>query len=209
MYKAHIKRAIDLVGGLFLFLFLWPVLIFVAVLVRFRLGSPVLFKQERPGQHGKVFSLYKFRTMTDTRDAQGELLPDEVRLTAFGRWLRSTSLDELPELFNIIKGDMSFIGPRPLLVSYLPRYNAHQRQRHDVKPGLTGWAVANGRNALTWEEKFDLDVYYVHHLSFKLDCLTLLKTVAVVFKREGVSQDGFVTCSEFKGTPEKEDSDEA
>ena len=163
----------------------------------------MFFKQQRPGKNEKIFTLYKFRTMTDARDENGNLLPDEVRLTAFGKMLRSTSLDELPELFNILKGDMSLIGPRPLLVKYLPLYNEEQRHRHDVRPGLTGLAQVNGRNAISWEKKFEYDVEYVRNLSFLLDCRILLQTVKAVFKREGISSATDATMEAFKGTPEK------
>ena len=174
--------------------------IILAILVRVKLGSPVLFKQQRPGKNEKIFNMYKFRTMTDTRDENGELLPDEVRLTRFGKALRATSLDELPEIFNILKGDMSLIGPRPLLVQYLPRYNEEQHHRHDVRPGLTGYAQAHGRNAVSWEEKFDMDVWYVNHVSMKTDIKVVLDTVKTVVKREGISSDTSVTMEEFMGS---------
>ena len=160
----------------------------------------MLFKQQRPGKNEKIFNMYKFRTMTDTRDENGELLPDEVRLTRFGKALRATSLDELPEIFNILKGDMSLIGPRPLLVQYLPRYNEEQHHRHDVRPGLTGYAQAHGRNAVSWEEKFDMDVWYVNHVSMKTDIKVVLDTVKTVVKREGISSDTSVTMEEFMGS---------
>ena len=165
VYEKYIKRAMDVLLSLGALVVLSPLLLIVAILVRTKLGSPVLFRQERPGKDGKIFALYKFRTMTDARDQEGNLLPDEVRLTRFGKLLRSTSLDELPELYNILRGDMSLVGPRPLLVKYLPRYSPRQARRHDVCPGLTGWAQVNGRNALSWEERFELDVYYTEHLS--------------------------------------------
>jgi len=174
----------------------------VAVLVRCKLGSPVLFCQERPGRHEKIFKLYKFRTMTDQRDPEGNLLPDSVRLTKFGKFLRSTSLDELPELWNILKGDMSIVGPRPLLVKYLPLYNETQKHRHDVRPGLTGWAQVNGRNALSWEDKFRLDVWYTENLCLALDAKIVLLTVKNVLRREGISGGGEVTMSEFTGSEE-------
>ena len=164
IYK-YIKRILDIISSLLAIIILSPLLAVTAVLVKTKLGSPVLFKQERPGKDEKIFTLMKFRTMTDERDENGELLPDEVRLTKFGKFLRSTSIDELPELFNILKGDMSVIGPRPLLVKYLPRYNEHQHRRHEVRPGLSGWAQVNGRNSISWEEKFDLDVEYVDNYS--------------------------------------------
>lgn len=201
-YEKYIKRLLDigLSGGALIVLS--PVLLVTAVLVRTKLGSPVLFCQERPGKDEKIFKLYKFRSMTDQRDEQGNLLPDEVRLTKFGRLLRSTSLDELPELWNILRGDMSIVGPRPLLIKYLPLYNEEQRHRHDVRPGLTGWAQANGRNAISWEEKFRLDVWYVEHLSFRVDAKTILLTVKKVFAREGISAEDSATMEEFRGTKE-------
>lgn len=204
MYKNCIKRLLDiLISLVILILFSWLYLI-LFILVRTKLGSPVIFKQPRPGKNEKVFNLYKFRTMTDERDENGELLPDEVRLTAFGKKLRSTSLDELPEFFNILKGDMSFIGPRPLLVKYLPLYNEEQHHRHDVRPGLTGWAQVNGRNLLSWEDKFEKDVYYVNNLSFRLDLKILFKTVAVVFDRSGINSESDATMAAFTGTKPKE-----
>lgn len=197
-YEKYIKRLLDiLLSGCGLIL-LSPVLLVTAVLVRCKLGSPVIFCQERPGKDEKIFKLYKFRSMTDARDENGKLLPDEVRLTKFGRLLRSTSLDELPELWNIFKGDMSIVGPRPLLVRYLPLYNEEQKHRHDVRPGLTGWAQINGRNAISWEEKFRLDVWYVQHLSFCLDVKTVFLTVKKVFCREGISSETAATMEEFK-----------
>lgn len=179
-----------------------PVLFVVALLVRVKMGSPVLFKQARPGLNGKVFHLYKFRTMTDEKDENGNLLPDDVRLTKFGQWLRTTSLDELPELLNIIKGDMSVVGPRPLLVRYLPRYNEHQARRHEVRPGFTGYAQVHGRNTITWEQKFDLDVEYVDHVTFLGDWKIVFQTVGTVLKREGISSETSVTMEEFMGTEE-------
>ncbi|WP_270524914.1 sugar transferase [Longibaculum muris] len=201
MYRLFIKRFLDFALSLIAIVILSPVLLIVAVLVRTKLGSPVIFKQKRPGKDEKIFTLYKFRTMTDARDEEGNLLPDDVRLTKFGKLLRSTSLDELPELFNILKGDMSIVGPRPLLVQYLPLYNDVQKHRHDVRPGFTGYAQVNGRNSITWEEKFDLDVYYVNHLNFKMDISIILKTVKVVLFREGISSETSVTMEEFRGTP--------
>ena len=203
-YEKFVKRPQDFLCALAALILLSPVLLVTAVLVRIKLGSPVLFKQERPGLNGKVFMLYKFRTMTDQRDENGQLLSDEVRLTAFGKKLRSTSLDELPELFNILKGDMAVVGPRPLLVRYLPRYNAHQARRHEVRPGFTGYAQVNGRNAITWEEKFDKDVYYVDHVSFLEDWKIVFKTVGTVLKREGISSETSATMEEFMGTDLKE-----
>ena len=167
--------------------------------MKIKLGSPILFRQERPGKNGKIFLLYKFRTMTDERDAAGELLPDEVRLTSFGKMLRATSLDELPEVFNILKGDMSIVGPRPLLVQYLPLYNEFQKRRHEVRSGLTGYAQVHGRNAITWEEKFRLDVYYVDHVSFLLDVIIILETIKKVLRREGIHGRGTETMEPFRG----------
>ena len=178
-----------------------PVLLMVAILVRTKLGSPVIFCQERPGKDEKIFKMYKFRSMTDERDENGNLLPDEVRLTKFGRLLRSTSLDELPELWNIFKGDMSIVGPRPLLVKYLPLYNEEQRHRHDVRPGLTGLAQINGRNGISWEKKFQYDVQYVNEITFWGDMKILILTVTSVFKREGISSESSVTMEDFTGTP--------
>lgn len=202
MYKHFFKRLIDFILSLIALIVLSPILLIVAILVRTKLGSPVIFKQERPGLNEKIFTLYKFRTMTDAKDEQGNLLPDEIRLTKFGKLLRSTSLDELPELFNILKGDMAIVGPRPLLVRYLPLYNEHQKHRHDVRPGFTGWAQCNGRNAISWEEKFDLDVYYTKHVSLLLDIKIILKTVKVVLFREGISSETSVTMEEFRGSKE-------
>ena len=202
MYKHFFKRLIDFILSLIALIVLSPILLIVALLVRTKLGSPVIFKQERPGLNEKIFTLYKFRTITDAKDEQGNLLPDEIRLTKFGKLLRSTSLDELPELFNILKGDMSIVGPRPLLVRYLQLYNEHQKHRHDVRPGFTGWAQCNGRNAISWEEKFDLDVYYTKHVSLLLDIKIILKTVKVVLFREGISSETSVTMEEFRGSKE-------
>lgn len=186
MYKKYIKRLLDIVISLAVLLLLSWLLLLVALLVRIKLGSPVIFKQERPGLHEKIFTLYKFRTMMDKRDANGELLPDQERLTAFGKFLRASSLDELPEFFNILKGDMSFIGPRPLLVRYLPYYKEEERARHSVRPGLTGLAQINGRNALNWEERFAYDVYYVEHCTFAQDISILVQTVQKVLKKSDV-----------------------
>lgn len=204
MYKRFFKRPIDVVCALAaLTVFSWLYII-VAVLVRIKLGSPILFTQERPGKDNKIFKLYKFRTMTDARDEDGNLLPDEVRLTRFGRLLRRTSLDELPEAINILKGDMSVIGPRPLLVKYLELYNDRQIRRHEVRPGLSGLAQISGRNAITWEEKFDIDVQYVDNITFLGDLKILFITVWQAFvKHEGISQEGNVTAAEFVGTEEK------
>lgn len=186
MYQKYIKRFLDIVLSLLLLVIASPLLLVLAVLVRTKLGSPVLFFQERPGLHEKIFTLCKFRTMTDARDSEGNLLPDAERLTGFGKFLRASSLDELPELFNILKGDMSFIGPRPLLVRYLPYYTKEERRRHSVRPGLTGLAQINGRNALNWEERFAYDIYYVEHCSFQQDISIIFKTVQKVVKRSDV-----------------------
>lgn len=202
MYK-YVKRFFDIVSSLLAIIVLSPLLLIVSILVRIKLGSPVLFKQERPGKDEKIFTLMKFRTMTDERDENGELLPDEVRLTKFGKFLRSTSIDELPELFNILKGDMSVIGPRPLLVQYLPRYNVHQHRRHEVRPGLSGWAQVNGRNAISWQEKFNLDVEYVDNYSLFMDIKILFMTVINVFKRDGISSETSATMEEFMGNDDK------
>lgn len=199
MYRNYIKRLLDIMISLCGIIVLSPVYLILAIMVRVKLGTPVIFKQERPGKGEKIFHLYKFRSMTDERDENGNLLPDEARLTSFGKKLRSTSLDELPELFNILKGEMSIIGPRPLLVRYLPRYNEFQRHRHDVRPGLTGLAQINGRNAITWEKKFEYDVEYVENLSFALDARIFAGTVRAVLKREGISSENNATMEEFMG----------
>jgi len=204
-YEMYIKRPQDIVCSALALLVLSPVIAVTAVLVRMKLGSPVIFSQDRPGMNGKIFKLYKFRTMTDARDEKGELLPDEVRLTGFGKRLRSTSLDELPELFNILKGDMSVVGPRPLLVRYLDRYNAHQARRHEVRPGFTGLAQVHGRNAISWEEKFDWDVRYVDDITFLGDWAIILQTVKTVCKRDGISSDTSATMEEFMGARTKKD----
>lgn len=199
MYKRFVKRCLDFVLSLIALIILSPVLLIVAILVRRKLGSPIIFKQQRPGLHEKIFCMYKFRTMTDAKDEQGNLLPDEVRLTMFGKALRSTSLDELPELFNILKGDMAIVGPRPLLVQYLPRYNERQHHRHDVRPGFTGLAQVNGRNSISWQEKFEWDVKYVEQVSFLMDMKIIAKTVGVVLKRDGISSETSATMEEFRG----------
>jgi lipopolysaccharide/colanic/teichoic acid biosynthesis glycosyltransferase len=200
MYKKYFKRLLDCIMALIGLIVLSPLMFIIAVLVRIKLGSPVIFKQPRPGLNEGIFTLYKFRTMIDERDQNGELLPDERRLTAFGRWLRSTSFDELPELWNILKGDMSFVGPRPLLVDYLPFYNEKQRKRHRVRPGLTGLAQVSGRNALAWEERFALDVQYVDNVSFLGDLSIMVRTVLAVLRREGISSESSVTMEAFKPT---------
>lgn len=203
IYEKYIKRPQDFLCALLAGIVLSPVMAVTAVLVRVKLGSPVLFTQERPGKDGKIFKLYKFRTMTDARDENGNLLSDEIRLTGFGKKLRSTSLDELPELFNILKGDMSVVGPRPLLVQYLSKYNKYQARRHEVRPGFTGLAQVNGRNAISWEEKFDWDVKYVDHITFLGDWKIIFKTVKTVLRKDGISAENNVTMEEFMGSPQK------
>lgn len=204
LYRRFFKRPMDFVLSLMAIIVLSPVLLVVAILVRTKLGRPVLFKQERPGLNEAVFSLYKFRSMTEEKDAEGNLLPDSVRLTKFGRLLRSTSLDELPGLLNILKGDMSIVGPRPLLVQYLPLYTEQQKQRHAVRPGLSGLAQVSGRNAISWDDKFRLDVVYVDQVSFIGDWKIILLTLKKVFAQEGISSDTAVTMEIFKGTEEQE-----
>ena len=205
IYRRFVKRLFDiLLSGLALIVSS-PILLVTALLVRLKLGSPVLFTQERPGLHEKIFKMYKFRTMTDARDENGELLSDGERLTSFGKALRATSLDELPEFINIFKGDMSFVGPRPLLVRYLPRYNEEQRHRHDVLPGLTGLAQVNGRNALSWEKKFEYDVEYARNVSFALDMKIIFMTVGKVLKRDGISSENNATMPEFMGNEDTGD----
>lgn len=199
IYRKYIKRVLDVTISAVTLLLLSPVLLITALLVRVKLGSPVIFKQERPGLNGKIFKMYKFRTMTDGRDSEGDLLPDEQRLTHFGKVLRSTSLDELPELWNILKGDMSLIGPRPLLVKYLPLYSERQSHRHDVRPGITGYAQVHGRNKVDWPERLEMDVYYTENLSFKMDLRIIADTVGVVLKRDGISSDTSATMEEFRG----------
>lgn len=199
-YERFFKRPLDLLCGLAAVLVFWWLYLILALLVRVKLGSPVLFAQERPGKDEKIFTLYKFRTMTDARDEHGNLLPDEVRLTRFGKLLRATSLDELPEAFNIIKGDMSVIGPRPLLVRYLPRYSKEQHRRHEVRPGLSGYAQVHGRNAVSWQEKFQMDVAYVDHITFLGDLKIIWDSVMVAFiRRDGISSATSATMEEFMG----------
>lgn len=193
------KRLIDILGSSLTLLILSPLLTLIALMVWAMLGSPIIFRQERPGLHGEIFTIYKFRTMTNERDVEGNLLPDEERLTIFGSFLRSTSLDELPEIWNVLKGDMSLVGPRPLRVSYLDRYSPEQARRHDVRPGITGWAQVNGRNTTSWEERFKMDVWYVDNWSLWLDAKILLLTVWKVLVREGVSAEGNVTMYPFEG----------
>ena len=197
------KRAFDIAVSAALLLCLAPLLLLLAWLIRRNLGTPVLFCQMRPGRHGKLFAMYKFRTMRDAADENGKPLPDAERLTPFGRKLRAASLDELPELWNVLKGDMSLVGPRPLLPEYLPLYNAEQSRRHEVRPGITGWAQVNGRNAISWPEKFRLDVWYVDHRSFWLDIKILLLTVKKVFARDGINSEGEATAAKFEGNGEE------
>lgn len=199
-YRAYGKRAIDLAVSTAALVAASPLLAGVAIAVRAKLGSPVIFRQPRAGKDGQPFHIYKFRTMTDERGPDGELLPDEVRLTPFGHFLRKTSLDELPELWNIVRGDMSLVGPRPLLLKYLPLYTKEQARRHDVRPGLTGWVAVNGRNTRSWEERFEQDVWYVDHQDLWLDLRILWRTVAVVVSRENVDPIGMATMPEFKGS---------
>lgn len=199
MYRKYGKRALDLSLSVLLLALLSPVLLVIALVVRRSLGTPVLFSQQRPGKDETPYTIYKFRTMTADRNDAGELLPDKDRLTQLGRFLRTTSLDELPELINVVKGEMSLVGPRPLLMRYLPRYTSEQRRRHEVLPGITGWAQVNGRNELSWDEKFAHDIWYVDNLSLGLDLKILLRTVAQVLRRRGISQPGEATAREFEG----------
>lgn len=200
MYRKYIKRILDVSLSASAIFVLTPVYIALYFVVWKKMGRPVFFTQERPGKNGKIFKMYKFRTMTNEKDKEGKLLPDDRRLNKFGKFLRSTSLDELPELFNILKGDMSLVGPRPLLVSYLPLYNKKQRHRHDVRPGLTGLAQVKGRNSISWEERFDFDVQYVKELSFLLDLKIILMTVWKVISRDGINEEGNATMTAFTGT---------
>lgn len=199
MYRFIGKRFLDLILVIPALILLAPVLATVALLVWLKMGSPVIFRQQRPGLRGRPFMMYKFRTMTNARDAEGNLLPNEQRLTRFGKFLRSTSLDELPELINVLRGEMSLVGPRPLLMSYLERYTPEQMRRHEAKPGITGWAQINGRNAVTWDERFKNDVWYVDNLSLWLDLMIILVTIEKVWQREGISQPGRATMEEFRG----------
>ncbi len=199
MYKKYIKHLLDKLLALILIILFSPVMIIVAILIYFWDGRPILFIQERPGYKGKIFKIYKFRTMTNETDENGNLLPDEQRLKGIGKIIRGLSLDELPQLFNVLKGDMSFVGPRPLLIEYLPLYNERQKKRHDVKPGITGLAQVMGRNAISWKEKFEYDIYYVENLSFWLDLKIILLTIWKVLKREGISQQGRATMEKFNG----------
>ena len=204
MYAKYIKRVLDFVLSLIALVILALPMLIIYILVRIKLGKPAIFKQKRPGKDEKIFTLYKFRTMTDQKDDEGNLLPDSERLTKFGKMLRSTSLDELPELINIIKGDMAIVGPRPLLVEYLEFYTEEEKHRHDVRPGLTGLAQVNGRNAITWEEKFKIDVEYIKNITFINDIKIILKTIKNVFKREGINQEGNATMEYFTGTKKEE-----
>lgn len=199
MYRKYFKRILDIVCSLGFILCFWWLYIVVAILVKRKLGSPVIFKQQRPGLNGKIFTMYKFRSMTDAKDKDGKLLSDAERLPRFGKLLRVTSLDEIPEFINVLKGDMSLIGPRPLLVEYLERYNDEQKRRHEVKPGVTGWAQVNGRNAISWEEKFKYDVEYVDKLNFLLDMKIVFLTIKKIVVKEGISQEGNATMEEFMG----------
>jgi len=199
LYEKYIKRPQDFLLSLIALIILSPIISIIAILVKIKLGSPIIFKQYRPGVNAKVFKMYKFRTMTDEKDEKGELLPDDIRLTSFGRLLRSTSMDELPELWNVVRGDMSIIGPRPLLVQYLPLYNEQQKRRHEVRPGLSGYAQVNGRNSLSWEDKFELDIEYVDRLSFITDWKIILLTIKKVILREGINSDSSTTMEPFKG----------
>lgn len=203
MYRRGIKRVVDVVLSSLALLVLWPLLLALSLVVWAGLGAPVLFRQVRPGLRGQPFTILKFRSMTDARDADGALLPDADRLPRFGRWLRSTSLDELPELLNVWKGDMSLVGPRPLLTGYLERYSPEQARRHDVRPGITGWAQVNGRNVLSWENRFELDVWYVDHVSLLLDLRILALTCWKILSREGISSPGLATMHEFQGPESK------
>lgn len=199
-YAKYVKRAIDIIVSFLGLVCLSWLMLILWILIRCKLGKPAVYEQQRPGYHEKIFCLYKFRTMTNEKDENGNLLPDEKRLTKLGRMLRSTSLDELPQLWNILKGDMSIIGPRPLLISYLERYTPEQHRRHEVRPGLFGLASVNGRNAQSWESKFEYDIMYVDNISFKMDMHIFLKCIKTVLMREGINEEGSATASEFKGT---------
>ena len=203
MYSKFIKPLFDQIGALFLIILISPFIILTALLVALKIGRPIFFTQKRPVLHGKIFTIYKFRTMTNEKDSDGNLLPDAQRLHGLGKRIRSLSLDELPQLLNVLKGEMSFIGPRPLLPEYIPLYTPEQARRHDVKPGITGWAQVNGRNAIRWEEKFRYDIEYVNTLSFLLDIKILFLTVLKVFKKEGIAQEGEVTMERFIGSERK------
>jgi sugar transferase EpsL len=198
-YRVYLKRILDILGAITVLCLIWPVLLILFILLRISIGSPVLFRQRRPGLNGEPFIIYKFRTMADSRNFSGKLLTDDQRITHIGRYIRSLSLDELPELFNVLKGDMSFVGPRPLMMQYLERYSPEQARRHEVLPGITGWAQVRGRNSIPWPEKFALDIWYVDHQSFFLDIDILLATVWKVIRREGISEVGYISASEFMG----------
>lgn len=202
VYEEHIKRPLDFGVALFMLILLWPVLLLIAIAVRVNMGKQVLFVQERPGLGGEIFKIYKFRTMTDARDAEGKLLPDDQRLTRFGQWLRACSGDELGELWNIVKGDLAIVGPRPLLVEYLPRYSEEQRHRHDVRPGLTGYAQTEGRNLCSWKERFEKDLKYVNNITFIEDFKIILKTIIVIIKKEGIHSNNSATMEDFMGNKE-------
>lgn len=202
MYKKYFKRLIDIILALIIFSVFWWVYIIVGILIRVKLGRPVIFKQERPGKDGEIFTLYKFRTMLDTVDDMGKLLPNEERFTKFGLMLRSTSLDELPQAWNVLRGEMSFVGPRPLFIRYLSRYSKEQGRRHEVRPGITGWAQVKGRNSISWDEKFQMDVEYVDNYSFHMDLKIILLTIKKVFYREDVSPEGQIIVDEFMGNKE-------
>lgn len=205
IYEKYFKRLMDIICGMAAIIVFWWLYLIVAILVKVKLGSPVIFAQERPGKDEKIFKLYKFRTMTDEKDENGNLLPDMIRLTKFGKFLRNSSLDELPEVINILKGEMSVVGPRPLLKKYLPLYNKHQHRRHEVRPGMSGYAQAHGRNSMSWEEKFDMDVRYVDHITFLGDVRIIIDTVLSVIKHDGIdsAETSTVTMEEFKGTKEE------
>ena len=203
MYRRYFKRMMDIILSIIALTVLSPLLVLIAFLVRFKLGRPVIFCQDRPGMNENIFTMYKFRSMTDKRDEDEELLPDSIRLTSFGKMLRSTSLDELPELFNVLKGDMSVVGPRPLLVKYLPLYNDHQRRRHEVRPGISGLAQVSGRNNINWEDRFNLDIQYVNNVSFIGDWKIIFLTIKKAFLREDISQAGEATMEAFEGTKNK------
>ncbi|MBP1465743.1 sugar transferase [Candidatus Chloroploca sp. M-50] len=205
-YRHTGKRIFDLLVAIPVLLVFSPLLAVLALLVRVKLGTPVFFRQQRPGRHGKPFTMVKFRTMTDARDAKGNLLPDAERLTRFGKFLRSSSLDELPELWNVLKGEMSLVGPRPLRIEYLPLYSTHQARRHEVRPGITGWAQVNGRNALSWEERFDLDVWYVNQASFYLDLKIIVMTIVAILRRDGISASGHATMYRFTGSKDTKEA---
>lgn len=208
MYSKYFKRLLDIIISLAIIILFWWLILIIAILVRIFLGSPVIFKQERPGKDERIFTLYKFRTMTDEKDEEGKLLPDEKRLNKFGKFLRSTSLDELPEVINVLKGEMSFVGPRPLLVEYLDLYNEKQKYRHKVRPGLTGLAQVNGRNDTTWEARLNYDVEYVKNVTFANDIKIILKTIKLVFTRKGVTEKGSATMTKFTGNKIEIDKEE-